>query len=155
MEEIVHTFMTEHLYLTGLIILICVGMLLVAMGVDLVFGIRKARSNGEATTSTGLKKTCTKAKKYFSPLITLVCIDVISCIFMPFPVLTIIWAGYCILCEFVSVREKSWQKAEIRKQERTVSILLENKEDIARLIAEAIRKQERDDPVDRRCGDDL
>lgn len=142
MTETLQNFLEEHLYLTSLIIVLCVGAIIVAMGVDLVFGIRKAKANGEATTSTGLKKTCTKSKKYFSPLITLVCIDIISCIVIPFPVFTMVWAAYCVSCEFLSVREKSWQKAEIRKQEKTVRILLENKDDIANLIAEAIRKKE-------------
>ena len=55
-----------------------------------------------------------------------------------------IWAGYCVFCEFVSIREKSWQKAEIRKQERSFSILLENKEDLARAFAEIMKEQEKE-----------
>lgn len=68
-------------------------------------------------------------------------IDLIACTVLPFPVFSMIWAGYCVFCEFVSVREKSWQKAEIRKQEKTVSILLENKEDLARAFAEIMKEQ--------------
>ena len=49
-----------------------------------------------------------------------------------------------MFCEFVSVREKSWQKAEIRKQEKTVSILLENKEDLARAFVEIMKEQEKE-----------
>jgi len=55
-------------------------------------------------------------------------------------VFSMIWTGYCVFCEFVSVREKSWQKAEIRKQERTVSILLENKYDIAKAMIEIMKQ---------------
>ena len=61
---------------------------------------------------------------------------------MPFPVFSMIWAGYCVFCEFMSVREKSWQKAEIRKQEKTISILLENKDDLAKAFAEVLKKQQ-------------
>ena len=140
MAEIVHTFLQEHLYRSALVIVICMGALIISMGVDLFFGIKKAKENGLATTSTGFKKTCDKARKYFSPFMVTVCIDLIACTVLPFPVFSMIWAGYCVFCEFVSVREKSWQKAEIRKQEKTVSILLENKEDLARAFAE-IKKE--------------
>lgn len=112
-----------------------------SMGVDLFFGIKKAKENGLATTSTGFKKTCDKARKYFSPFMVTVCIDLIACTVLPFPVFSMIWTGYCVFCEFVSVREKSWQKAEIRKQEKTVSILLENKEDLAKAFAEIMKEQ--------------
>ena len=134
MTEIIHTFLQEHLYRSALVIAICMGALIVSMAVDLFFGIKKARQNGEATTSKGLKKTCDKARKYFSPFMVTVC--------MPFPVFSMIWAGYCVFCEFMSVREKSWQKAEIRKQEKTISILLENKDDLAKAFAEVLKKQQ-------------
>ena len=142
MTEIIHTFVQEHLYRSALVIAICMGALIVSMAVDLLFGIKKARQNGEATTSMGLKKTCDKARKYFSPFLVTVCIDLIACIVMPFPVFSMIWAGYCVFCEFMSVREKSWQKAEIRKQEKTISILLENKDDLAKAFAEVLKKQQ-------------
>lgn len=142
MTEIIHTFLQEHLYRSALVIAICMGALIVSMAVDLFFGIKKARQNGEATTSKGLKKTCDKARKYFSPFMVTVCIDLIACILIPFPVFSMIWAGYCVFCEFMSVREKSWQKAEIRKQEKTISILLENKDDLAKAFAEVLKKQQ-------------
>lgn len=142
MTEIIHTFLQEHLYRSALIIAICMGALVVSMGVDLFFGIKKAKENGEATTSRGFKKTCDKARKYFSPFMVAVCIDLIACIVLPFPVFSMIWAGYCVFCEFVSVREKSWQKAEIRKQERTMNILLENKDDIAKAMVKILKEAE-------------
>ena len=61
------------------------GALIVSMGVDLFFGVKKAKENGEATTSMGFKKTCDKARKYFSPFMVAVCIDLIACIVLPFP----------------------------------------------------------------------
>ncbi|HBF06178.1 MAG TPA: hypothetical protein DDW28_08850 [Prevotella sp.] len=140
MTEIIHTFLQEHLYRAALIIALCMGALVVSMAVDLFFGIKKAKENGEATTSRGFKKTCDKARKYFSPFMVAVCIDLIACTVLPFPVFSMIWAGYCVFCEFVSVREKSWQKAEIRKQERTVSILLENKDDLAKAMFEIMKQ---------------
>lgn len=148
MTEIIHTLLQEHLYRAALIIAICMGALIVSMAVDLIFGIKKAKENGEATTSRGFKKTCDKARKYFSPFMVAVCIDLIACVVLPFPVFSMIWAGYCVFCEFVSVREKAWKKAEIRKQERTVSILLENKDDIAKMVVNMLKeagKEEKDE----------
>lgn len=144
MTEIIQKFLQEHLFRTALIIAICMGALIVSMAVDLVYGIRKAKANGEATTSTGFKKTCDKARKYFSPFMVVVCIDFIASAVLPFPIFSMIWAGYCVFCEFVSVREKAWQKAEIRKQEKTISILLENKEDLAKAFAEILKNQKLD-----------
>lgn len=144
MTDIIQTLLQEHLYRAALIIAICMGAIVFSMGVDLVSGVKKAIENGEATTSTGFKKTCDKARKYFSPFLVVMCVDIIACIVIPLPVFSMIWAAYVCFCEFKSVREKSWQKAEIRKQERTVSILLENKDDIAKLIAEVIKENQKE-----------
>lgn len=136
-----YEFLNEHLIAHILLITLASAMMIVAMTVDLVFGVYKARQLGEATTSTGLKKTCEKARKYFSPFAVLVCIDLLSSVISPAPAFSLLWAAYCIFCEFISVREKAWKKAELRKQERTMSIILENKDDIAKMIAELIKKQ--------------
>lgn len=142
MTDIVTTFLEEHIYRFALIITLCMGSMIFAMFVDLVFGIQKAKINGEATTSTGLKKTCDKARKYFSPFLVAVCIDLIAaCAGVSCPVFSMLWTAYCLFCEFVSVREKSWKKAEIRKQERTVRVMLENKDDIAKMITELLAQR--------------
>ena len=52
---------------------------------DILSSIKKAKENGLATTSTGFKKTCDKARKYFSPFMVTVCIDLIACTVLPFP----------------------------------------------------------------------
>lgn len=143
MTEIIQTLLQEHLYRAALIIAICMGAIVLSMGVDLVSGVKKAIENGEATTSTGFKKTCDKARKYFSPFLVAMCVDIIACIVIPLPVFSMIWAAYVCFCEFKSVREKAWQKVEIRKQERIFSIMLENKDDIAKMIAEAIKENQK------------
>ena len=136
-----YDFVNQHLMAHILLITLASALMIVAMIVDLVFGVYKARQLGEATTSTGLKKTCEKARKYFSPFAVLVCIDLLSSVISPIPAFSLLWSSYCIFCEFISVREKAWKKAELRKQERTMSIILENKDDIAKMIAELIKKQ--------------
>lgn len=138
MEEAVKYLLQDHLYRHIVIVCLCVASMLFAMLVDLIFGIKKARLLGQATTSTGYKKTCEKGKKYFTPFAVLMCIDLISSVILPAPFFSMIWSAYCLFCEFKSVREKSWTKAELRKAERTMNIVIENKEDIAKLVSQLV-----------------
>ena len=145
MNEVIQTFAVEHLYRFAFIVSLCMAAMLVAMVVDLIFGVRKAKRNGEATTSTGLKKTCDKARKYFSPFMATVCIDIIAaCANLQVPIFSMLWSVYCVFCEFISIREKAWQKAEIRKQERTMKVILENKEDIAKTLIQLLNQEQKE-----------
>lgn len=145
MSEVIQTFAVEHLYRFAFIVSLCMAAMLVAMVVDLIFGVRKAKRNGEVTTSTGLKKTCDKARKYFSPFMATVCIDIIAvCANLQVPIFSMLWAAYCVFCEFISIREKAWQKAEIRKQERTMKVILENKEDIAKTLIQLLNQEQKE-----------
>ena len=145
MSEVIQTFAVEHLYRFAFIVSLCMAAMLVAMLVDLIFGVRKAKRNGEATTSTGFKKTCDKARKYFSPFMATVCIDIIAaCANLQVPIFSMLWSAYCVFCEFISIREKAWQKAEIRKQERTMKVILENKEDIAKTLIQLLNQEQKE-----------
>lgn len=145
MSEVIQTFAVEHLYRFAFIVSLCMAAMLVAMVVDLIFGLRKAKLNGEATTSTGFKKTCDKARKYFSPFMATVCIDIIAaCANLQVPIFSMLWAAYCVFCEFISIREKAWRKAEIRKQERTMKVILENKEDIAKTLIQLLNQEQKE-----------
>lgn len=138
MKDTLTTFIHEHLMMHTVLISVAAAAMLGAMAIDFMFGIYKAKQRGEVRTSTGYKKTAAKAQKYFSPFMVLVFIDIIGSVVIPFPVFSMLWAAYCVFCEFKSVREKSWQKEELRKAERTMSIILENKEDIAKMAAQII-----------------
>ena len=145
MGEVIQTFAVEHLYRFAFIVSLCMAAMLVAMVVDLIFGVKEAKRNGEATTSTGLKKTCDKARKYFSPFMATVCIDIIAaCANLQVPIFSMLWSAYCVFCEFISIREKAWQKAEIRKQERTMKVILENKEDIAKTLIQLLNQEQKE-----------
>lgn len=138
MTTTLQTFIAEHIYLHIVLIALSVCALLAAMGVDFFVGIHKARQRREATTSKGFKKTARKATKYLTPYMVLVFIDLICCAVIPLPAFSMIWAAYCIFCEFVSVREKAWEKAEILRAERTMNIVIENKDDIAAIVAKLL-----------------
>lgn len=142
MSEVFHDFQVHHLYLCALVIFICFATILIAMTIDLIAGIQKAKELHIARTSTGLKKTCDKAKKYFPTFGIASLMDVATCIISPFPLFAIAWTVYLLLCEFKSIREKAYEKAEIRKQDRTMQVILENKDEIAKAVVE-IMKEER------------
>jgi hypothetical protein len=112
------------------------------MTIDLIAGIQKAKELHVARTSTGLKKTCDKAKKYFPTFGIASLMDVATCIISPFPLFAIAWTLYLLLCEFKSIREKAYEKAEIRKQERTMKVILENKEDIAKTLIQLLNQEQ-------------
>ncbi len=138
MKDIIFNLLHDHLYLHVVLISICVAGISVAMAVELSFGIEKAKAVGYATTSTGYKKTCEKGRKYFMPFAVLMMIDIIGCIILPAPFFVMIWSAWCIFCEFKSVREKSWTKAELRRAEKTMNIIIENKDDIAKALSEIV-----------------
>lgn len=150
MNDIIETFIHDHLFLHLVLIAVSMTAIMIAMGIDFISGIQKAKQRRELRTSKKYKMTATKAKKYFNPFLTLVMIDLICCIVIPFPVFAMLWAVYCVFCEFKSVREKSWEKAELRKAERTMSIIIENKDDIARLAAQILfeTQKEKEDKND-------
>ena len=123
MRDVIYNFINEHMMIHIVLIALCIAATMGAMLVDLITGVMKAKQRGEARTSTGYKKTAVKAKKYFTPFIELCFIDLLCCVVIPFPVFSMIWTGYCIFCEFKSVCEKSWEKAELRKAEKTMSVV--------------------------------
>lgn len=140
MNEAIFNYLT-HLYGHVVLIAVATAALILAMATDLIFGVRKAKLRGEATTSKGFKKTCEKARKYFSPYLVLICIDLLAAVLLPVPAFSMLWAAWCIFCEFKSVREKAWEKEEIAKAEKTMNVIIENKDDIAKLVAAVLFEQ--------------
>ena len=129
MRDVIYNFINEHMIIHIVLIALCIAATMGAMLVDLITGVMKAKQRGEARTSTGYKKTAVKAKKYFTPFIELCFIDLLCCVVIPFPVFSMIWTGYCIFCEFKSVRDKA---------EKTMRVIIENKDDIAKIMAQIL-----------------
>lgn len=130
----------------------------IAMGVDLFFGVKKAKQLGEATTSEGFRRTINKATYYFA-LLTFALLfdtfDVITPYFFPppfgsIPYFTILVALGQIYSEAKSVREKAEDKVR-RKTDQSykelIKLVSERQEFINFLIEKAkegneIRKNE-------------
>ena len=113
---------------------------LVAIAVDFVSGVRKARRAGVATRSRGYKMTCDKAVKYFLPMLCLSCIDFLASIFFAAPFLTLAMGAFNIFCEGKSLMESIHDKTEIREAAETMRLIIENKDDLAKAIAEMIKR---------------
>lgn len=135
MENIISEFL-KHLFQTSIYIGLEYAGVFLAMAVDLIFGYRKAKLMKIDRNSTALKKTATKGQKYFSPMLCLTIIDVMTCMHVPIPIFTLFWAAYCVWCEFLSVREKSWQKAEMLEAAKTMNVVIKNKDDLAKMVVE-------------------
>ncbi len=117
------------------------GGVVIAMVIDFVTGVRKARRAGVATRSRGYKKTCDKAVKYLLPMGCLTCIDIISSVFFSAPFLTMAMGAFNIFCEWKSVMETTFEKKQIRDAAETVRAIIENRDDVARAIVDVVERQ--------------
>ena len=138
MQQTLIKFAEAHIYLHVLIITLCTAAILIAMIIDLIAGVQKAKQNGKPTTSRGLKMTAKKAIKYFVPFAVLTLLDMVASFILPAPYFSMVWTAYVLLCEFWSIREKSWQKAEIEEQANTFRSVIVNKDDIAKAVIEIL-----------------
>ena len=129
MKEAFVELFEVHLRFHIAMIVFFTGAILVAMFVDLVTGVYKARQRGEATTSRGLKMTAKKAVKYLVPFFILCLLDLIAAFLLPAPFFSLPWTGYILLSEFWSVRESAWTKAEIQQQNNTIRAVIVSRED--------------------------
>ena len=127
--------------LGGMVIVAVMAMLVVlfAMSVDLVSGIRKAKLRGELRTSTALKRTLTKFISYQGGMIIALGVDLLihmSQLLHLFgltaiygvPVVTCLVGVFLLVVEFISVREKYDAKTKKEMQEAAsfIAKLVEN-----------------------------
>lgn len=133
---------------------ICV---LVAMLIDLYFGIQKSKSIGEHTTSEGFRRSIQKFAFYYSMMFFALIFDAlflpvsislnIAFVLKVAPLFSILCAAGLVLTEAKSVREKADQKLR-RKTDRSnreiasgLFDLLKNKDSIIDLI-NTVKKDE-------------
>ena len=126
-------------------------VVMVAMLIDLYFGIKKARELGEATSSEGFRRTINKATYYFALMgfaFLFDIFDVVTPYFFPHPLgsvpfVSIFVALGLVFTEAKSVHEKAEDKARRRTDEsfRKMLELMKNREDVIREIADHLKTE--------------
>lgn len=133
--------------------LVALSMLLtmVAMGVDLAFGWRKAKERGDAHTSYAFSRTINKFILYEGSIIVAACVDVM--LHFSLPELSLMssynvpFAAFfvaIVLCctEIWSMREKADEKTRNRvNQAATMLVKSIGKEELARILAASVKRQ--------------
>ncbi len=82
--------------------------------------------------------TCDKAVKYFLPMLCLSCIDFLAMQFFAMPFLTMAMGSFNIFCEWKSVMETTYEKAQMRRAAKSLSIIIENKDDMAKALVKLL-----------------
>ncbi len=143
MNFLLDTLKSASLHVHAVWLAIAYIAVIVAMAVDFVAGLRKAKHAGIASTSRGYKMTTEKAAKYFMPMLCLTCVDLMTSVILPAPFFTMLMAGFNIFCEWKSVLESTHDKQELRDKANTFNVILKNKDDIAAIVLQAMQMMEK------------
>lgn len=116
----------------------------IAIVLDLISGVRKAKERGEMRTSYGFKQTVNKVVLYYAFMLFAFMFDCIGMFFYPLPIVTFICAAFLIFIEGKSVFEKAndKDKRKFKKSAEELAILLENREDLINGLKEIIERQD-------------
>ncbi len=130
------------------------GGVLIAILIDLFFGIQKAKKLNELRSSEGYKRSIEKFVFYYASMFFALLFDALLPIsyFLQFPLsaipfITILAATALILTEFKSVREKAEDKVRRKTEASAMQIieLLKNKEDAFLKLLEQFKKEQASD----------
>ena len=146
MEIFIETMKGASLHIHAVWLALTYIAVILAMTIDFVAGLRKAKAAGIASNSRGYKMTTEKAAKYFLPMLCLTCVDIMTSVILPAPFFTMLMGGFNIFCEWKSVMESTHDKQEMREAANTLNVIVKNKDDIVGIITQAMelmaKKQE-------------
>ncbi len=146
MEIFIETMKGASLHIHAVWLALTYIAVILAMAIDFVAGLRKAKAAGIASNSRGYKMTTEKAAKYFLPMLCLTCVDIMTSVILPAPFFTMLMGGFNIFCEWKSVMESTHDKQEMREAANTLNVIVKNKDDIVGIITQAMelmaKKQE-------------
>ncbi|MBQ5547967.1 MAG: phage holin family protein [Muribaculaceae bacterium] len=148
MDFFVETLKNASLHIHAVWLAIAYVAVILAMAVDFIAGLRKAKIAGKVTTSRALKMTTEKATKYFLPMLCLSCIDVLTSVVLPAPFFTLLMGAFNIFCEWKSVLESTHDKQELREAANTFNVIVKNKDDIAGIIMQAMEMMEKKQAIE-------
>ena len=149
MNFLIDTLKSASLHVHAVWLALAYIAVIIAMAVDFVAGLRKAKQAGIASTSRGYKMTTEKAAKYFLPMLCLTCVDLMTSVILPAPFFTMLMAGFNIFCEWKSVLESTHDKQELRDKANTFNVILKNKDDIAAIVLQAMQMMEKKNELEK------
>ena len=94
MDFLLETFKNASLHVHAVWLALTYIAVILAMAIDFIAGLRKAKLAGQVTTSRALKMTTEKATKYFLPMLCLSCIDVLTSVVLPAPFFTMLMGAF-------------------------------------------------------------
>ncbi len=105
----------NSIWIQFIIIFISWLIVILAIGIDLYFGIKKSKKQGVFTHSYGLRKTSEKAVDYSSLMFFMMFLDFLNPLFayldiVTLPLLSIFGAIFLVYTEWKSVKEKVGEK---------------------------------------------
>ena len=147
--------MFKEIITSRILTLSAVAMLLVflAMAIDLMAGLRKAKKRGEIRSSWGLKRTLDKFVSYEGAMLIASMADVMVffChiweivglkMLQGVPVLSCVLAVFLLLVEFISVREKADEKTKTEISRAGDVLKKVTREEVLKAIANALKNKE-------------
>lgn len=149
MDFLLETFKNASLHVHAVWLALTYVAVILAMAIDFIAGLRKAKAAGKVTTSRALKMTTEKATKYFLPMLCLSCIDVLTSVVLPAPFFTMLMGAFNIFCEWKSVLESTHDKQELRDAANTFNVIVKNKDDIASIIMQAMQMMEKKKEIEK------
>ena len=119
-------------------------IVLIAIIIDLISGLRKASQLGELHTSYGFRRTVTKMVQYYGLLSFAFMFDVLSSMVLPMPYFTMLASFFLVFIEAKSVLEKAHEKdrRKMNKSIKELAVLLEHKDDVLKGITELLKEKE-------------
>jgi phage-related holin len=147
--------MLKEIITSRILTLSAVAMLLVflAMAIDLIAGLRKAKKRGEIRSSWGLKRTIDKFVSYEGAMLIASMADVMVffChvweivglkMLQGVPVLSCVLAVFLLLVEFISVREKADEKTKTEISRAGDMLKNVTREEVLKAIADVLKNKE-------------
>lgn len=130
--------MISHLTLPLVFIGVCYALCVIAVILDLISGVKKAKARGEYRSSRKFRRTVDKLVKYLNMLAVLTCIDAIQIfsfyiinaqsgkIFIMLPLFTGLGTIFACFVELKSIYEKNTdkRKAEIEETARALKEII-------------------------------
>lgn len=126
------------------LVMIMWGIVLIAIIIDLISGLRKATLLGEIHTSYGFRRTVSKMVQYYGLLCFAFMFDVISSLVMPLSYFSMLASFFLVFIEAKSVLEKAQDKdrRKINENIKDLITLIENKDNLLKGVSEILKNSE-------------